>query len=98
MGFLVLDDDYEDQIQTKIQASLLSDSVLRQAFQYDITMPLLTNPPENRLACHETSQETAYVSAHISSRIRALYSQLASLVATNSSMSVEPRGMALKIW
>ncbi|PVH71893.1 hypothetical protein DL98DRAFT_400320, partial [Cadophora sp. DSE1049] len=117
MGFLVLDQDYESQAQAKIQAKIQASHSLDGVrlhggnLQYEITLPLLTNPPENRLTCHETAQETAYVSAHISSCIHALYSQLelAAHTTTNSSYSsnssnssnsstlVAPEGIALAI-
>ncbi|KDN71452.1 putative conserved hypothetical protein [Colletotrichum sublineola] len=95
MGFLVLDEDYQSQTRAKIQASQSPDGVLCGNLQCEITLPLLTNPPGNRLACHETGQETAYVSGHISSRIHAWFSQLAAHAATNSSTSVAPEGIAL---
>ncbi|KAK8093698.1 hypothetical protein PG997_000383 [Apiospora hydei] len=98
MGFLVLDQDYESQAQAKIQASRSPDGVLRGNLQCEITLPLLTNPPESRLTCHETAQETAHVSAHISSRIHALYSQLAAHAAAASpSTPAAPEGIALGI-
>ncbi|KAK7987436.1 hypothetical protein PG989_007751 [Apiospora arundinis] len=102
MGFLVLDEDYESQTQAKIQASRSPDSVLRGDLMCKITMPLLINPefPETNLACHETAQETAYVSAHISSRIHDWYSQLAVHAADPTSPStpvIAPEGIALSI-
>ncbi|KAK8039865.1 hypothetical protein PG993_008276 [Apiospora rasikravindrae] len=99
MGFLVLDQDYQSQAQAKIRASRSPDGVQRGNLRCEITLPLLTNPPENRLACYETAQETAYVSAHISSRIHALYSQLAAHAAATSpsTPAVAPEGIALDI-
>ncbi|KAH7381831.1 hypothetical protein BKA64DRAFT_684351 [Cadophora sp. MPI-SDFR-AT-0126] len=112
MGFLVLDEsEAQAENQAKIRALHSSDGLLLHGgkLPIEITLPLLLNPPENRLACYETAQETAYVSAHISSRILALYSQLelAANAATNSSHShssnsnsstlIAPEGIALAI-
>ncbi|KAL1862578.1 hypothetical protein Daus18300_008538 [Diaporthe australafricana] len=96
MGFLVLDEDYQSQAQAKIETSRSPDGVLRGNLQCEITLPLLTDPPGNRLACHETARETAHVSAHVSSRIHGLYSQLAAH-ATSPFTSVAPEGIALGI-
>ncbi|KAJ1325256.1 hypothetical protein MN608_09967 [Microdochium nivale] len=101
MGFLVLDEDFESQMQTKIQTSLTPEGQLPSTLQFEVTLPLLTNPPQNRLACHETARETAYVSAHISSRFHALYSQLAAhaaaATATTPSVAVSPDNFSLEI-
>lgn len=97
MGFLVLE-EYENAAQARIDAFFSSDGAKRRFLQSEITLPLLTNPPEDRLACHETAQETAYVSAHISSRIHALYSQLAAHAAgINPSASMAPESIELNI-
>lgn len=95
MGFLVLE-DYESQAQARIDEFCSPDGEVRRHLQSQITMPLLTNPPEDRLACHETAEETAYVSAHISSRIHALYSQLAArTAAADSPEPIVPEGIEL---
>ncbi|KAF2997740.1 hypothetical protein E8E14_004065 [Neopestalotiopsis sp. 37M] len=97
MGFLVVE-EYENAAQARVEAFCSPDGVLRRYLQAEVTLPLLTNPPEHRLACHETVEETAYVSAHISSRIHALYSQLAAhAAATDLSTSVAPEGIELDI-
>lgn len=76
MPFLVLDQDYESRILAQVKHSADPDGALRQ-ITFDITLPLLHNPPEETLPCHEPVEETAAVSAHISARIHACYEKLA---------------------
>lgn len=48
-------------------------------FQYWLPLPLLlvTENTEKDLSCNETAEETAIISAHVSTRIHALFEQLA---------------------
>ncbi|KAH7027560.1 uncharacterized protein B0I36DRAFT_351076 [Microdochium trichocladiopsis] len=64
--------------------------LLKGNLQHEISLPLLINPPEDSLACHETAVETAYVSSHISSRLHALFSQLSLALGDQTTTDAAP--------
>ncbi|CAG8958335.1 hypothetical protein HYFRA_00000692 [Hymenoscyphus fraxineus] len=106
MGFLDRDKDYQSQAQATIQAEIQSSSLPNPMangqhnlkVRYTVSLPHLTNPQESRLTCHETAEETTYVSTHISSRIHSLFSQLKLTAANSSTLGAHGNeGLALSI-
>lgn len=70
------DPDFESKLFEKAKAALNEQFGV---FEYRIPLPLLLvdREAEKDLPCHETAEETAAISAHVSVRINALFMQLA---------------------
>lgn len=54
-------------------------------YAYDLELPLLLNPPESPLACHETSAEFDTINSSFSSQIGALFEAIQDLTSTDSA-------------
>ncbi|KAJ1325457.1 hypothetical protein MN608_08650 [Microdochium nivale] len=88
MVLRVIDKDFASQIDAQIEAAAGDGA---RHVEYTITLPLLLDRTGDRMLCHEVSAETAAVSAHLSERVHALYSQLGSnraVLANDAPISV----------
>lgn len=88
MAILILEPDIHGRARASIElcaARYAEHGLPLLDVGHEIDMPLLLNPHEDPLPCHESVEETTAVSAHVSAQLHALYEQLAAYYARSAA-------------